>query len=150
MDTGKTARMSKFKGFSERKQRILRNCLVILICLDLAFIVFGGPIMYFRLIFNRIYNPDAPDGRHELVVCEWGFGMGGGAEIYIREPGQDRWKMQFIGEISTDDGYSSFSQGDYDVKWENDKVTICCYTACGIEKRNDQSTWLGRVTYVFA
>lgn len=146
--------MRKFNGLSVRAQKTLIIILVIIVCLDAAVIAFGGPIMYFRLAFNRMYNPDiiisAPDGRHELVVCEWGFGMGGGAEIYIREPGQDRWKMQFIGEISTDDGYSSFSRGDYDVKWENDKVTICCYTACGIEKRNDQSTWLGRVTYVFA
>ena len=111
-----------------------------------------------KIAFRREYDSDiiissSPDGKYELVAREWGFGMGGGAEIYIRKSGQGKEnnssEEQYVGSANTDDGYPSFSRGNYYVEWENDKVTIYYYKDLLVEKISDRSTWRGVLRYEF-
>jgi hypothetical protein len=135
-------------------QKTLIILLVVIVCLDSTAVFVGVPYAKFSMAFDRDYQPDiivsSPDGRHELVVREWSFLMGGGVEIYIREPGRDEWyQEQWIHSGVLDDGHPSFTMGQYRVQWESDRVTVCYYEALSIETPNDPTTWRGRVTYVY-
>lgn len=146
--------MRKFNGLSVRAQKTLIIILVVIACLDSAVAFVGVPYVKFSKAFDRDYHPDlilpSPDGQYELVVREWSFLMGGGVEIYIREPGRDEWyQEQWIHSGGLDDGHPSFTMGQYRVQWESDRVTVRYYEGVGIEKAGDPSTWQGRVTYVF-
>jgi len=143
--------LKSLKELSKKSKIILIICTIIVLCLILAF---GRYYYLVSLVLSRRYEPDiiisSPDGRYDLVVREWSYGMGGGAEIYIRKRGQDNsWKEQRIGSTKTDDGYNSFARGNYYVEWESDKVTIYYYTNFQIEKTSDRSTWRGVFSYEF-
>ena len=147
--------MSKLIDLSRNQKIIIIIVLVLVGCLIFAV---GRWFYAFSKAFDRQYNPDviissSPDGRYELVAREWGFGMGGGAEIYIRKPGQEKGdnsiEEQHIGDTSTDDGYPCFTRGTYYVEWESDKVTIYYYEDLQVEDVNDPSTWRGVLTYEF-
>lgn len=107
------------------------------------------------LISGRAYEPDliisSPDGQYELVIREFSCLGGAGAEIYMREPGQDKWYNRWmekkVGQASTDDYYLTFTNETFYVEWESDKVTVCYYKGVEIENMNDRSTWRGMVTY---
>ena len=147
--------MSKLRDLSRKQKIIIIIVLVLVGCLIFAV---GRWFYAFSKAFDRQYNPDviissSPDGQYELVAREWGFGMGGGIEIYIRKPGQEKGdsssEEQYIGDASTDDGYSCFTRGNYYVEWESNKVTIYYYGDFQVEDVNDPSTWLGVLSYEF-
>lgn len=139
--------MSKFKNLSKISRIILIISLALVVCLILAGLVYW--FIASRLL-SREYKPDliisSPDGQYELVVREWYYLVGGGAEIYIRETKwYNRWMMKEIGATSSED--PCFAEGHYYVEWESDKVTIYYYKGLGIENCNDRSTWRGIVSY---
>ena len=140
--------MSKLRDLSRKQKIIIIIVLVLVGCL-----IFAVGRWYFAVsrLLDRYYKPDivipSPDGHHELVIREYSCLGGVGAEIYIREPGQD--KMKEIGGAGADDYYLTFTNGTYYVEWENDRVTIYYYEALDIEKKNDPSTWRGMVSYEF-
>ena len=134
----------------------------IILQIGLVMVAFGFVAMLVLYIvcgimFRPTYDPDyfilSPDGQYELVICEWSFGMGGGADVYIRKAGQEKGdnssEEQYIGHASTDDGYPAFGEGNYYVEWESDKVTIYYYEDLQVEDVNDPSTWRGVLTYEF-
>lgn len=148
--------MSKFKDLSRKRKAIIIIAFVLVGCLIFAV----GRWCYAVLkLLDRFYEPDivisSSDGHHELVIREFSCLGGAGAEIYIREPGQDKWynswKMKEIGEAVTDDYYHSFTEGTYYVEWESDKVTIYYYMGLSprVENVNDRSTWCGIFSYEF-
>ena len=147
--------MSKFKDLSRKRKIVIIITVVLVGCLTFAV---GSWYYAFSKAFVRQYSQDviissSPDGKYELVAREWAFGMAGGADIYIRKPGKEEGdnssEEQYIGAASTDDGYPSFSRGNYYVEWENDKVTIYYYEDLGVEKISDRSTWRGILMYEF-
>lgn len=146
--------MSKFRDLSMKSKIILVVSLVVVACLILAV----GVYWYIgSKLFSRLYKPDivisSPDGQYELVIREYSCIGGVGAEIYIREPGQDKWynswKMKEIGSGGADDYYLTFTNGTYYVEWESDKVTIYYYMDLLVENVNDRSTWRGVLSYEF-
>ena len=68
-----------------------------------------------------------------VVVREWNFLLGGGAEVYqLMEDGS----LVQIGNFDTDDGYRH--RGNYDVSWKEDGVTFKYYVGSTIQKENCQ------------
>ncbi len=142
--------MSRFKNLSKKSRIILIIGLVLVVCLILV-----GMVYWFiaSRLLSREYEPDliisSPDGQYELVVREWYYLVGGGSEIYIRKPGQDKWYNSWMKkEIGTTSSETlSFAGGHYYVEWKSDKVTIYYYKGLGIENVNDCSTWRGIVSY---
>ena len=138
-----------------RATYIIINVIVAIFLLSM--LVFG---VYFWIatsaMLSRHYEPEvvfstSPDGRYELVACEYSCLGGAGADIYIRERGQENmyvgWRKNSIGHVSGDDYYQPISGGTYYVEWETDRVTIYYYEHLLVENRNDRSTWQGVLTY---
>lgn len=144
--------MRKFKNLSKKSRIILIIALVTVVC----FMIVAG-IQYYiaSKILSKCYEPDliisSPDGQYELVICEWFYTVGGGSEIYIRKPGQDKWYNSWMKtKIGTTSAETlSFAQGQYYVEWESDKVTIYYYQGVPAENANDRTTWGGMVSYGF-
>lgn len=145
--------MRKICNLSMTSRLIILIAIGLVVCLIIAagiYIHIGSQIL------SRAYEPDliisSPDDQYELVICEWFYTVGGGSEIYIRKPGQDKWYNSWmkkeIGRTSAET--LSFSQGLYYVEWKSDNVTIYYYQGYDIEKVNDRSTWRGMVSYDLA
>lgn len=74
---------------------------------------------------GRDYREDiciSLEGREgELVIREWSFLMGSGAEIYYRQDGE----MTLLGKTNGgDDGYCPFADGKYSVFVDGETVLI--------------------------
>jgi hypothetical protein len=144
--------MRKFITLSLTSRILITVSIVLIACFILAV---GIHLYLGSVIFSRTYKPNliipAPDGQHELVVCEFSCLGGAGAEIYIREPGQDKWYNSWmkkqIGNAGTDDYYETFTNGTYEVLWEKDAVTVRYYRGVPAENAADRSTWGGMVRY---
>lgn len=140
--------MSKLKDLSRKQKVIIIIAIVLVGCL-----IFAVGRWYFAVskMLDRYYKPDivipSPDGHHELVIREYSCLGGVGADVYIREPGQD--KMKEIGDAGGDDYYLTFTNGTYYVEWESEKVTIYYYRDLLVENVNDSSTWCGVLSYEF-
>ena len=146
--------MRKFSSLLITTRIIVIVAFVLAVCLLLTV-----GIYFFALskAFSRYYETDlcisSPDGQHELVVREFSCLGGAGAEIYIREHGQDKWYNSWmakeVGQVVTDDYYHSFSNGTYYLEWEIDKVTIYYCKGVPVESLNDRSTWRGKLICEF-
>ena len=98
--------------------------------------------------FGRVYTDDifiiSPDGKHQLVIREWGTVGGTGAEIYMTNPNLPHFLNRLlkvkIGNTSADDSCCPFSDGNYDVLWEEDFVVIY-YFRGRTQTLDDKSTW---------
>lgn len=148
--------MRKFKNLSPKTRMILIIISSILALVTILAIIRGlSPWYAVAKILSKAYEPDlmifSPDGQYELVVCEWFYTVGGGSEIYIRKPGQDKWYNSWMKkEVGTTSSETlSFAQGHYYVEWECDRVTIYYYTGLSVENVNDWTTWRGEVSYEF-
>ena len=142
--------MKKFSELSIARRVIIVIAIILVACLILGV---GIYIFIGRLILKRDYEPDlvvpSPDGKYELVIREWTYTVGGGAEIYLRKPGQDKWSNSWrkTGIGSTNSETLCFAQGHYSVEWDNDNVTIYYCKGYAIEDMNDPSTWRGILSY---
>ena len=91
--------------------------------------------------FTRDYLDDieivAPAGDYSLVVKEWGFLLGGGAEIYYKK--DDNLKL--LGELHTDDVVHPFHLNMYTIQWGEGKITIHYYSGTLAENAEDENTW---------
>ncbi|MBO5402259.1 MAG: hypothetical protein J6A85_03695 [Clostridia bacterium] len=76
---------------------------------------------------SRDYRPDIvienPNGEGTLIIEEWLWGFGAGAEIYYKEDGFLKQKKK-IGGTSADETCTPFSDGRYTVTWGEDTVTL--------------------------
>ena len=142
--------MTKIRNINPKNRILITVAIVFCACL-----ILGAGIYFFlaSLVLSRDYQPDlviaSPDGQYELVICEWFYTVGGGSEIYLRKPGQDKWYNSWqktkIGTTSSE--ILSFAQGHYDVEWSSDRVTVCYYQGYQIENVSDPTTWRGTVRY---
>ena len=99
--------------------------------------------------FGRYYNNDlvvtSPDGKHQLLIREWGTLGATGAEIYATNPHLPMFSNRLtkikVGDTLSDDCCYSFFEGNYDIVWEDDCAVIYYYSGIGKEVFNDKSTW---------
>lgn len=140
------------------KGRSTKRIIVIIAIAVAAVVLLVGAYLWFAAssLLGRDYDPElviaiSPDDQYELVVREFSCLGGSGAEIYIREPGQDQWynswKAKHIGNASGDNYYKPFADGAYYVEWESNQVTIYYYRSVPVENKDDPATWRGVVTY---
>lgn len=153
MDTGNEIRSG---GLSGKGQIMLMIVLALVVCLNLAVILSGLTYLHLKSVFSVEYEAGSvvsfsPDSRHKLVINEWTYGLGGGADLYIKSPDQDEeqemWGRKYIATVGTNNGYNSFSKGYYHVEWEEDQVTVRYYKNLKGENKNDSATWQGLLTY---
>ena len=142
--------MHKFADLPIARRIIIVVAIILVACLILGI---GFYTFIVSLILRRHYEPEliisSPDGQYELVIHEWTYTVGGGAEIYVRKPGQDKWynswRQKKIGDVNSD--CFCFTQGHYSVEWNSDNVTIYYYNGYAIEDVNDCTTWRGILSY---
>lgn len=99
----------------------IRNILFLLfiLMLSVVFIGCGGDS------FEREYHEDIcieiEDGNADIVIKEWTFLLGSGAEVYYHCDNE----MILLGKTTgADDGFCPFKEGLYDVEVEGDTVTV--------------------------
>jgi len=121
------------------KKKCLIAVAVFLVLLVIVFFVLW--IEYGTL--KREYLPDIaiPLEEGELVVREWGFLVGGGAEFYYRKEGKK--KLQLLGQGSTCDLYHPFEEGSYTVMQQGNEIFVrYCY------RPKDPEIWHELVLYL--
>lgn len=104
----------------KHKGIILLSVLVILASIA-AFITFRD----FAVLGGRAYLADISlpleDGSAEIIIKEWRFLLGSGAEIYYKQDG----KLTLLGTTTGgDDGYCPFAAGKYTLEAEEDALII--------------------------
>ncbi len=87
----------------------------------------------------------SPDGKYTLIIDEWGFGMGGGSDIYGVEGSSPNWIEIWLapklGSIDSDDGVSIFrGNSAYEIEWGEKSIVIRCRTGKG-GQTDDPATW---------
>ena len=74
---------------------------------------------------QREYNDDIliPLKEHqaEIVIREWSFLLGSGAEVYYRDENKDILLGNLLGG---DDGFCPFQEGLYEVMFDDNQLTI--------------------------
>jgi hypothetical protein len=86
-----------------------------------AELFFGGTLVFVGLLVLGAYTEVEGDthGR-DLVVREWSFLLAGGGTVFERD---GIW-LTNLGTISTDDGYTPVSQGEYRIRPDVDAVVL--------------------------
>ena len=139
-------------GIRKFRNLFIIVAIVLAVCLSIG----AGTYMYIgSQISGRTYEPElviaSPDGQCELVIRAFSCLGGAGAELYIRNPGQDKWYNRWmktkIGTVGTDDYYQPFTNGAYEVEWETDHITVYYCKGVPAENKNDPATWRGVLTY---
>ncbi len=87
----------------------------------------------------------SPDGKYTLIIDEWGFGMGGGSDIYGVEGSSpnriEKWLAPKLGSIDSDDGVSIFrGNSGYEIEWGEKSIVIRCRTDRS-GQTDDPATW---------
>ena len=98
----------------------MKRAIALCLCLTLLAICFTGCVGSGREYLDEIHIP-LEAKQAEIIVREWKFLMGSGAEIYYKD--DDREVM--LGQIQGgDDGFCPFEQGLYAVRVEDDELVI--------------------------
>jgi len=145
--------MRKFKELSKLKKVM---CIIAILVVVSLIAVAAWYWIAADAVLSRYYYPDivlsSPDGKYEIVAREWGYLVGGGTEIHFRKAGQDKWYNSWlekeVGELPSQMDHP-ISAGFYDIKWDDDKVTIYFPRRYGKDSETDRSTWRGILTYEF-
>ena len=98
--------------------------------------------------FGKVYQDDiiivSPDQKNQLLIREWGTIGGTGAEIYIINPDLPKFLTRLlmvkVGTTSADDCCLPFSEGNYDVVWEDD-LAVIHYFKGRTQNLQDKATW---------
>lgn len=100
-----------------RKIFILTIILVACILLPSCFNPVGE-----REYFDDLYI-NIPDTDYQILIKEWGYLLGSGAEVYFVE--NTNIKPVHLGNISGgDDGYCPFKNGKYDIIYNEGVITL--------------------------
>ena len=133
--------MSRQEGTRPRKRIALLTLVVLLLALVL--LAFGAARADWREWQEDLYL-DIPQRQAQLIVREWGFLLGSGAELYYQEEGRPRVRLD--GNLpGGDDGYQPFSRGEYQVEFTPDGCVLRWFV--GITTGTDEG-WMERA-YTF-
>lgn len=132
------------------KKRVRLWVIVLSLLVAVALIIPATAVWAAFGVIGKEYLPEtvipSPDGKYELIVCEWETFYGGGSEVYLRESGHDKWYNSWIrtkiGTTSAEYGIRPFSNGYYYVEWENEQVIVHYYRGVEAEDPDDSTTWL--------
>ena len=96
-----------------------RSVLIAAVCCLIIAVTLSG-CFFEREYLDDIHIPlETQEG--EIIIREWQFLLGSGAEIYYKVYG----KEVLLGQLSGgDDGYCAFKNGQYSVAVDNNKLTI--------------------------
>ncbi len=72
------------------------------VCFSVITFFFDGSTVYHEF--------SSPDGKHEIIVCEESFLLGGWGKVYEKS---SPITLKLLGNYSTDDGFMPFSSGNY-------------------------------------
>lgn len=101
-------------------------------------------------LLGKEYLPDqripSPDGKYELIVCEWQYLNATGSEVYIQSTDHNKWYNSWIktkiGGTISERGVFTFADGHYQIDWHDDGLTVYYYRGAFVEDPDDPSTWL--------
>lgn len=102
-----------------QKKRFLRMiipiiCALILICALPTFV-------FFTREYKKPLRVEIHDIDKTVVVEEWQWLLGSGADIYIK----DGWRKMYLGDAGGgDDGYCPFEDGKYEISYQEEDNTI--------------------------
>lgn len=107
------------KRFTKR-----RMCIIIASMFVVTVMVCGVALITLHSSFKREYladlRIDLVENQGVIIIREWTFLQGGGADIYYENDG----KEILIGETTADDGYCPFQKGQYTLDENDGKVII--------------------------
>lgn len=72
---------------------------------------------------------DIPNLEASLIIREWKFLLGSGAEVYYKPTNGKAFMLGTAG--GGDDGYTPFADGEYTVKFQENGVNISWYFGVG-------------------
>ena len=98
------------------------KCLVCLLIFSLLILSSCSNPLGSREYYEDLYV-DVPDTSYQLVIKEWNYLLGSGADVYFVDPtNQD---LLFLGNLSGgDDGYCPFKDGKYSIEYMYGYVKI--------------------------
>ena len=100
------------------KKILLAIILIICILLPSCSEPLGG-----REYMDDLYI-DIPDTEYQLLIKEWRYLLGSGAEVYLVEDANK--KPTHLGDITGgDDGFCPFQSGKYNITYDDGTVTLC-------------------------
>lgn len=108
------------------------------ILVSLLIVVSAG--LYGCDTLEREYKEDIvyelPDSENKIIIKEWEFLQGSGAEIYLKK-GEENPVL--LGKIScADDGFCPFEAGLYEITQDENSITVSwCYDPTN----EDRSSW---------
>lgn len=99
----------------------MKRSIVLFLCLVLSVICLAGcSLGYGRNYLDDIHVP-LESRQAEIIIREWTFLMGSGAEIYYKDSGG----KVMLGQVQGgDDGHCPFEEGLYSVKVEDNELII--------------------------
>ena len=101
----------------------IKGCICIVIAVVLIFLFIA--LVSVGFFFSRDYNKDIciplEEQVGEIVIREWSWGLGSGAEIYYRV---GLIELELGRVTGGDDGYCPFEAGQYAVTVNGNEVTI--------------------------
>ncbi len=132
-----------------QKKKVIKT--VIISILAIVILIPVGFLSYLSFAMHQgAYGDKAdvlihsPDGKYTLIIDEWGFGMGGGSDIYGVEGSSpnwiEKWLAPKLGSIDSDDGVSIFRGSGYEIEWGEKSIVIRCRTGRG-GQTEDPATW---------
>lgn len=96
-----------------------RRTLIVAICCLIMLFTFSG------CNSKREYNDDIhiqlTEHSGEIVIREWSYLLGSGAEVYYKDEGKEVLLENLLGG---DDGFCPFKEGLYAVSVEDNKLTV--------------------------
>ena len=128
----------------DRYKKVIR---IFLIIIAVILVIAIGFYVYLLHAFSRNYHDDliiqSPDGEGFLIIKEWSFLLGSGAEVYYVKGEKDWWfNKTKLGETGVgDDGYCPFQDGKYIIDWQEDYVEIKYYAAVPAQSPKYPDTW---------
>ena len=70
---------------------------------------------------KKYFTFSSPDNQKSIVIEEWSWLLAGGGHCYVKI---NPFLVKYSCYILTDDGYMPFSNSDYDITWEDERVSI--------------------------
>ena len=101
-----------------------KRIFAILAAAVLVFSLFAMFLISVSFTLDRyFYYEKAPDGNHEIVICNYQFLVAGGGEVYSRV------NPLFIRKLYSEDGkHAEWFYEDYTVEWRDGSVTVDGHT----------------------
>lgn len=122
------------------RKKLVRRVIIILsvlllICVSYFAVVYGSMIFFMRKAYGDDIIVNVPDTEDVIIIREWNFMLGSGAEIYYKKP--DLPEIEIGTTTGGDDGYCPFNDGQYSYVIHKDSI----YIRWRISFSNNTTNW---------